>query len=119
MTWEKCGGTVALKGPDWDNDVDLESVEDGEEGEEDGESMVDRSQQVIESPLWVLARLPDIRRCSPLAHNGNKMEYRQIVYGPFAEFLLNKGGKDGKDQVCDTITDNSVDLTMGFSNLAP
>ena len=35
-----CGGTVALKSLDRDNDVDLESLEVGEE--EDGESEVDK-----------------------------------------------------------------------------
>ena len=44
--------------PDWDSDVDLESVEEEEEEEEeeDRERVEDRLQQVIESPLWALLR---------------------------------------------------------------
>ena len=46
--------------PDWDGDLELDSVE--VEEEEDGESMADRLGQVIGSPLWALgARFPDVR----------------------------------------------------------
>ena len=102
----------------WDSGVDLESVEEGEEEEEeegDGENMVDRLRQVIESPLWALVRdFLTSEECPPHAHNGNKMEkstdYIAPLQNSFPSLILN-------GQVCDTITDNSVDSTKGFLNL--
>ena len=44
----RCG---RCENPDWDGDVGLDSVEEG-----DRESVEDRLRQVIESPLWALVR---------------------------------------------------------------
>ena len=80
------------KSPDWDGDLELDSVE-----EDERERVEDRLRQVIESPLLALVRefltSDDVLNMRTTAVKWNT----SVLYGPFAElffFLLKKDGRE-------------------------